>query len=55
VIKKSARKENQMMCQGPYESIITYKEWFNITLKAYQEQENAEILQPDITMDFLMA
>jgi hypothetical protein len=26
VIKKSARKENQMMCQGPYESIITYKE-----------------------------
>jgi hypothetical protein len=52
VIKKSAWKEYQTMHQGPYESIITYKERFDIALRAYQEQENAEILQPDIAMDF---
>jgi hypothetical protein len=52
VIKKSARKEYQLMHQGPYESIITYKERFDIALKAYEEQENAELLQPDIAMDF---
>jgi hypothetical protein len=40
------------MHQGPYESIITYKEWFDIALKAYQDQENVEIIQPDIAMDF---
>jgi hypothetical protein len=51
VIKKSAGKEYQLMHQGPYESIITYKERFDIALKAYQEQENTEMLQPDITMD----
>ncbi len=52
VIKKSACKEHQLMHQGPYESIITYKERFDIALRAYQEQENAELLQPDIAMDF---
>jgi hypothetical protein len=52
VIKKSAQKEYQTMRQGPYESIITYKERFDIALRAYQEQENAKILQPDIAMDF---
>ncbi len=52
VIKKSARKWYQLMHQGPYESIITYKERFDIRLRAYQEQENAELLQPDIAMDF---
>jgi hypothetical protein len=54
VIKKSACKEYQLMHQGPYESIITYKERFDIALQAYQEQENAEILQPDIAMDFFL-
>ncbi len=52
VIKKLARKEYQLMHQGPYESIITYKEHFDIALKAYQEQENTELLQPDIAKDF---
>jgi hypothetical protein len=42
VMKKSARKEYQLMHQGPYQSIITYKERFDIALKAYEEQENAE-------------
>jgi hypothetical protein len=33
VIKKSAQKEYQLMQQGPYESIITYKERFDVTLR----------------------
>jgi hypothetical protein len=40
------------MHQGPYESIITYKEHFDIALKAYEEQQNADMLQPDVAMDF---
>jgi hypothetical protein len=32
VIKKTARKEYQLMQQGPYESIITYKERFDVAL-----------------------
>jgi hypothetical protein len=52
VIKKSARKEYQLMQQGPYESIITYKERFDVALRAYVEQENAELLEPDVAMDF---
>jgi hypothetical protein len=52
VMKKSACKEYQLMHQGPYESIITYKERFDIALKAYEDQENAELLQPNIAMDF---
>jgi hypothetical protein len=52
VIKKSACKEYQLMHQGPYETIITYKEQFDIALRAYKEQENAELLQPGIAMDF---
>jgi hypothetical protein len=52
VMKKSAHKEYQLMHQGPYESIITYKKRFDITLRAYEDQENAELLQPDIVMDF---
>ncbi len=52
VIKKTAHKEYQLMHQGPYESIITYKEQFDIALKAYQEQENADLMEPDIAMDF---
>jgi hypothetical protein len=40
------------MHQGPYESIITYKERFDIALKAYQDQENADLDEPDVVMDF---
>jgi hypothetical protein len=40
------------MHQGPYESIITYKERFDIALRAYQEQDNADMTQPDIAMNF---
>jgi hypothetical protein len=52
VIKKSACKEYQLMHQGPYESIITYKERFDVALCAYQEQENAELIELDVAMDF---
>jgi hypothetical protein len=52
VIKKTARKEYQLMQQGPYESIITYKERFDVALRAYVEQANAELFEPDVAMDF---
>jgi hypothetical protein len=52
VIKKTARKEFQLMHQGVYESIITYKEPFDIALKAYQDQENAQLDKADVAMDF---
>jgi hypothetical protein len=52
VIKKTARKEYQLMHQGAYESIITYKEHFDIALKAYQDQENAQLDEPDVAMVF---
>jgi hypothetical protein len=49
VVKKSAKKEYQMMQQGPYESIITYKQRFDIALKTYQDQLNAELAETNIT------
>jgi hypothetical protein len=48
VVKKSAGKVYQMMQQGSYESIRTYKEWFDIALKAYQDQLNAELADTNI-------
>jgi len=51
VIKKTARKQYQLMHQGAYKSIITYKERFVIALKAYQDQENAQLDEPDVAMD----
>jgi hypothetical protein len=52
VVKRSARKEYTGIKQGPYESIIAYRERFNETLKAYAEQENPEEEEVDISMDF---
>jgi hypothetical protein len=52
MIKKTFRKEYQLMHQGPYESIITYKEQFDIALKAYQDQENVNLDEPDVAKDF---
>jgi predicted oxidoreductase (fatty acid repression mutant protein) len=52
VVKKTARKEYQLMHQGAYKSIITYKEQFDTVLKVYQDQENAELDEVDVTMDF---
>jgi hypothetical protein len=52
VTKMSARMTYQQMRQGPYESIIVYKERFNNALKAYIEQKNPKMGDVDITMDF---
>jgi hypothetical protein len=52
VIKKTARKEYQLMHQGPSKSIIMYKECFDVALKAYQDQENTDLEETDIVMDF---
>jgi hypothetical protein len=52
VIKRNARKAYNNMKQGPYESIIAYRERFDEVLKAYQDQENPEIEHGNIAMDF---
>jgi hypothetical protein len=52
VVKMTARKEYQLMHQGAYESIITYKEQFDTVLKAYQDQENPELDEVDVAIDF---
>ncbi len=52
VVKKAARKEYQLMHQGAYKSIITYKERFDTVLKAYQDQENPELVEVNVAMDF---
>lgn len=40
------------MKQGAYESITTYKEWFNNALKAYIDQCNPGMNEADIAIDF---
>ncbi len=40
------------MRQGPYKSIILYKEQFNKALKAYVDQGNPKIGDEDVAMDF---
>ncbi len=40
------------MRQGPYESIILYKERFNNVLKAYVNQGNPKMGDEDVAMDF---
>jgi hypothetical protein len=42
------------MKQGAYESIISYKERFDVALQAYIDQENPQLEDQDIAMDLLM-
>jgi len=51
VLKKTARKEYQFMHQVPYKNIITHKERFDIALKAYEDQDNADLEESDVAMD----
>ena len=39
----AARSTYQTMRQGPFESIITYKERFNAALKGYKDQKNPDM------------
>ncbi len=52
VTKLTAIANYQMIRQGGYESIIAFKENFNFTLKAYKDQGNKKLDDPDIAMDF---
>ncbi len=52
VTKLTARANYQMIWQGGYESIIAFKECFNFELKAYEDQGNKKLGDPDIAMDF---
>jgi hypothetical protein len=49
VTKCSTRANYQMIQQGNDESIIAYKEHFNFVLKAYENQANKKLDDPDIT------
>jgi len=40
------------MCQGAYESIITYRERFDNAKKAYEDQENPDLDDKNGAMDF---
>jgi len=42
----------QTIRQGPYESIISFKERFNSALKAYEDQDNPKMDDKDVAMDF---
>lgn len=48
----AARTTYQNMRQGPFESIITYKERFTAELKGYDDQDNPPMKDKDIGMDF---
>jgi hypothetical protein len=52
ITKFMARANYQMIHQGGYESIIAYKECFNIALKSYENQGNKKLDPPAIVMDF---
>jgi hypothetical protein len=52
VIKRSARKQYQSIRQGGYESLISYRERFDVALNAYKEQENPDMEDTDIALDF---
>ena len=48
----AARTTYQKIHQGPFESIITYKERFSAALKGYNDQDNPPMKDKDIGMDF---
>ena len=48
VVKRAARKDYQSCRQGGYESIITYRERFDATTKAYTDQGNPPMKEADI-------
>ncbi len=52
VVKRSARKEYLQTRQEGYESLISYCERFDAALKAYVDQLNPKMDDPDIAMDF---
>ena len=52
VTKLAARTTYQGMRQGPYETIIQYKERFDNAKKSYEEQGNPPMEDVDIAMDF---
>jgi len=52
VTKLAARTTYQGMRQGPYETIIQYKERFDNAKKTYEDQGNPPMEDVDIAMDF---
>ena len=39
------------MWQGPYEFIITYKEWYDNAKKAYEDQKKPILVDKDVAID----
>mmetsp|Transcript_2609 Transcript_2609/g.3980 ORF Transcript_2609/g.3980 Transcript_2609/m.3980 type:complete len:661 (+) Transcript_2609:626-2608(+) len=55
ITKLAARTTYNSIRQGPYESIITFKERFNSAHEAYIAQGNPKLEDKDIAMDFFRA
>jgi hypothetical protein len=53
VVKLAARSQLAACKQGGYESIVAFKQRYTNALKAYQDQKNPVMSDPDIAMDFL--
>ena len=52
VVKLAARSQLAACKQGGYESIVAFKQRYTNALKAYQDQKNPVMSDPDIAMDF---
>ncbi len=52
MVKTTARKNYQGVKQGPFESIVEYKERFDTLLKAYSGSGNVVPAGPELAMDF---
>ncbi len=54
VMKLAARTQLALMRQGVFESIISFKQYYNNALKAYNDQKNPVMKPEDIAMDFFI-
>ncbi len=52
VVKKTAKKVQQNSYQGPHESIIAYKERFDVCFQAQKDQDSPELTEIDVAIDF---
>ena len=52
IMRAETRKKYQDVRQGPFESIVAYKERFDFLLEAYNDMENPKMEEEDIAMDF---
>lgn len=52
-VKKAARDEYHSIKQGPFESIVIYKQRFDAGWEAYRDLDNPPMDESDVAMDFM--